>query len=121
MGSRTAPIVISMTGKATDTYMTATEAYVTTTASAVLYDVRTGHIYGLAEASHTTPHLASVWTQSRIIDEARLDNEKEAFSKLVDQFEITWKGVLKEYKNKKVDQVTQVPAPKGLGQRYVTK
>jgi hypothetical protein len=72
-------------------------AYVTTTASAVLYDVRTGHVYGLAEASHTASHLASTWSEEQAIDNARLETEKEAFSKLIDEFVQTWDGVLKEY------------------------
>lgn len=72
-------------------------AYVTTTASAVLYDVRTGHIYGLAEATSRTSHLAGTWTTQDVIDNARLDTEKDAFAKLVDQFALTWAGVCKEY------------------------
>lgn len=74
------------------------KAFVTTTASAVLYDVRTGYVYGLAEGTHTTSHIASTWSKSQAIDNARLETEKEAFSKLIDEFTITWDGVLREYK-----------------------
>jgi hypothetical protein len=76
------------------------EAWVTTTASCVLYDVRTGYIYGLSEASHTSSHIASTWSKSQAIDNARLETEKKAFSKLIDQFTATWNGILKEYKKK---------------------
>jgi len=66
----------------------------------VLYDVRTGYVYGLAEASHTTSHIASTWSKEQAIDNARLETEKEAFSKLIDEFGKTWNGVLKEYAQK---------------------
>lgn len=72
-------------------------AYVTTTASAVLYDVRTGHIYGLAEATCRTSHLAGTWSRQKVIDNARLDTERGAFAKLIDEFAATWAAVLKEY------------------------
>ena len=81
-------------------YLPNKKAHVTTTASAVLYDVRTGHVYGLAEASHTAAHLASTWSKEQVIDNARLETEKEAFSKLMDEFVQTWDGVLKEYAGK---------------------
>jgi hypothetical protein len=73
------------------------KAYVTTTASAVLYDVRTGYVYGMAEASHKTSHIASAWSTSGAIDNARLEIEKESFAKLVDQFCAVCPGVLEEY------------------------
>jgi len=73
------------------------KAFVTTTASAVLYDVRTGHVYGVAEASNTTDHLASTWSKEQVIDNARLETEKEAFAKLVDQFAQMWESLLAEY------------------------
>ena len=69
----------------------------TTTASAILCDVRTGHVYGLAEASHTTSHIASLWSKEQAIDNARLETEKVAFVRLIDRFAETWGGVLKEY------------------------
>ncbi len=74
------------------------KAFVTTTASAVLYDVRTGHVYGMAEASHESSHIANTWSKSQAIDNARLETEKEAFAKMVDQFVETWDGILSEYK-----------------------
>lgn len=73
------------------------KAVVTTTASAVLYDVRTGHVFGLAEASHATSHVASKWSRQQAIDNARLETEKEAFSKLVDELCAAWTGILREY------------------------
>jgi len=73
------------------------KAYITTTASAVLYDVRTGYVYGQTEATQTTDHLASTWSKEKVIDNARLETEKEAFSQLIDQFCQLWPNILKEY------------------------
>lgn len=74
------------------------EAYVTTTASAVVFDVRTGHVYGMAEQTHKTSHIASMWSTTQAIDNARLETEKASFSKLIDEFPDVWNGILKEYK-----------------------
>jgi len=73
------------------------QAFITTTASAVLYDVRTGHVYAVAEATNQTSHLASTWSKQDVVDSARLETEKAAFAKLVEQFAQVWEGVLKEY------------------------
>jgi hypothetical protein len=78
-------------------FLPSKKAFVTTTASAVLYDVRTGHVYGLAEASSKTSHIASTWSTEQVVDNARVETEKEAFTALVDAFARTWDGVLKEY------------------------
>jgi hypothetical protein len=74
------------------------EAYVTTTASAVVYDVRTGYVYGMAEQTHKTSHKASMWSTAQAIDNARLETEKKSFDKLINEFSDVWIGILKEYK-----------------------
>ena len=73
------------------------EPKIISTASAALYDVRTGYIYGLAEATHRSSHVASAWTKDSVVDNARVNTEKEAFSKLVDEFAGVWEGVVEEY------------------------
>jgi hypothetical protein len=45
-----------------------------------------------------TSHIASIWSTTQAIDNARLETEKEAFAKLIDDFVIVWNGILKEYK-----------------------
>lgn len=72
-------------------------AHVTTTVSGVLFDVRTSHVYGLAEASHTRQELANRWSTRQAIDNARLDTEKQAFAKFVTAFAQTWAGVVTQY------------------------
>ena len=73
------------------------KAYVTTTASAVLYGVRTGHVYGMAESSHTTSVIANTWSTGNAVDTTRIETEGKAFEKLVDEFATTWSEILKEY------------------------
>ncbi len=72
-------------------------AKVTTTASAVIYDVRTGYIYGLAEASDSRSNIANAWSTEEAIDSARIHTERQAFSKLVDELAKTWNGILGQY------------------------
>ena len=73
------------------------EARVTTTASAVLIDTRSGFVYGLAEATEQNNRLASAWTSEDAIDAARLKTEEKAFEKLVVELEKTWSGVVTRY------------------------
>ncbi|MFX0199864.1 MAG: hypothetical protein ACFFCW_27390 [Candidatus Hodarchaeota archaeon] len=73
------------------------EAQVTTTASAVLFDVRTGFTYGLAEATDREKQFTSAWTSSDTIDDSRRKAETKAFGKLLDNFAVTWKGIVEQY------------------------
>ena len=76
------------------------ESHITTTASAAVYDVRTGYIYGLSEATAQKRRLSSNWSQSDAIDAARIEAEREAFNNLVDEFAQTWKGIVEAYAQK---------------------
>lgn len=73
------------------------KAYVTTTASAVLFGVRTGYVYGLVEVSHTTSVIANTWSTDEAVENTRIETETKAFGKLIDMFAETWNEVLKEY------------------------
>jgi hypothetical protein len=73
------------------------KARVTATASAALYDVRTGFLYGVAEASAKEEQRGSFWTSSDAIDQARLKAEAEAFKKLVDETEKLFANVAGQY------------------------
>lgn len=76
------------------------EARVTCTASAAIYDVRTGYIYGLSEATAFENQIASAWTSSDAVDETRLKAERQAFEDLLGEFEKTWKTVVENYATK---------------------
>jgi len=72
---------------------------VTTTASAIVIDVRTGYIYGSCETTIRKEQLASAWTSSNTIDRSRLKVERQAFEKLLDEFEGLWKSIVASHKS----------------------
>lgn len=73
------------------------EAMVTATASAAIYDVRTGYIYGVAESTAKEKQIASIWTSSDAVDETRIKAETKAFEQMLDEFAVTWKGIVEQY------------------------
>ena len=73
------------------------KARVTTTASAALLDVRTGFIYGLAEATAIEEQRASVWSTADAIDSARKEAESAAFQKLVGEIARFWDDVVRTH------------------------
>ena len=77
-------------------------AYVTTTASAILVDTRTGFVYGGAETTASTDQAANAWTSDDAVDDSRRRTEKESFGKLVTELEKTWAGVVQQYGTSKV-------------------
>lgn len=72
-------------------------ARVTATASAALYDVRTGFVYGLAEASTTEEQRATFWSTTDAIETARKRAEADAFQKMIGEIEKFWGDVLKTH------------------------
>jgi len=73
------------------------EAQVTSTASAIVYDVRTGFAYAVAESTAHQKQLASIWSSSNAIDESRIKAEKKAFLQLMGEFPSTWQGIVDQY------------------------
>ena len=70
------------------------KAKVTSTASAAIFDVRTGFLYGVAEATATEPQRATTWSSVSAIDRARRRAEAEAFAKLIGEIGRLWNGVV---------------------------
>jgi hypothetical protein len=70
---------------------------VTSTASAVLLDTRNGYVYGVAEASAKESQLTNYWGDKAAADSARRSAEKQAFDKLIGDFERAWGGVIRNY------------------------
>lgn len=73
------------------------EARVRTTASAVVFDVRTGYVYGLTESTAFEKQMASVWVSREAVEDSRKKAEAKAFEQLIDEFALTWKGIVEEY------------------------
>ena len=74
------------------------QAFVTATTAGMLVDVRTGYVYGIAEASSREEQRASMWNTSAAIDEARVDAEAASFKSFVNEFEQLWAQTLAQYK-----------------------
>ncbi|WP_075188183.1 hypothetical protein [Teredinibacter haidensis] len=77
------------------------KAFVSSTTSGVLIDVRTGFVYGVAEATEREEQRTTIWNSEDAIDEARMDSEKASFKSFVSEFEKLWKNTLAQYAVKK--------------------
>lgn len=64
---------------------------VTSSASALLMDTRTGFIYGAIEELSADSGLATGWGKSDAMDKVRLQTERAAFDKLLTSFAGMWK------------------------------
>jgi hypothetical protein len=70
---------------------------ITTTCAAVLIDVRTGFVYGIAEGTATDTRSSSAWGTREVIDKARLKTERDAFSAALKEVAKTWSAINSEY------------------------
>jgi hypothetical protein len=70
------------------------KARVTATASAAVFDVRTGFVYGVAEATAVEEQRGTFWSSSEAVDSARKKAESEAFEKLTGEIEKLWRELL---------------------------
>ena len=68
--------------------------YVNSTVSAVLFDTRSGYVYGTAEASSRESRPTNAWQSDVAVDETRRATESQAFEKLVPELEKMWGGVV---------------------------
>jgi hypothetical protein len=73
------------------------KAHVTATASAVLLDVRSGFVYGVAESSAAQEQRTTVWSSTAAIETSRLKAEREAFQGLLGEYQKLWRGVVREH------------------------
>jgi hypothetical protein len=69
-------------------------AKVTTTASAALFDVRTGFLYGVAEATAQEEQRSTIWGTEQVLETVRRETEARSFEALVDEIEVLWSSVL---------------------------
>lgn len=68
-------------------------AVVNSTASVAFVDVRTGFVYGAAEASSRDDQLANSWTSEDAVDQCRRRVEREAFAALLSEAERAWQAI----------------------------
>ena len=69
-----------------------------TTCSALLIDTRTGYVYSAYEVTERADKFSTSWGSRDSADEARRNNEQEAFEKLIDEFATTWPRVLERHR-----------------------
>ncbi len=74
------------------------ETVVSTTASAVFVDVRTGFVYGVAEATASEKKTTSAWGTVNAADQGRLNTERQAFDGLLEELMKTWDGIVAEHR-----------------------
>lgn len=73
------------------------KAFVTSTTSGALIDVRTGFVYGVAEATKREEQRTTIWNSQNAIDKARMDSEKASFKSFIGEFEKLWKNTLAQF------------------------
>ena len=73
------------------------KAFVTSTTSGALIDVRTGFVYGVAEATEKEEQRTTIWNSQDATDEARIDSERESFRSFIGEFEKLWENTLAQY------------------------
>lgn len=69
-------------------------AIVRCTASAALFDVRTGYCYGTSEATADSSQLANHWTTDQAVDDCRLRVERDALEALIGQTAVLWSALV---------------------------
>jgi hypothetical protein len=89
------------------------KAQVTATASAVMLDVRSGFVYGVAEASALEEQRGTFWSQTDAIDGARKTAERQAFEKLVGEIATFWSDLLKTHAGEQPPANGEQPPVKG--------
>ncbi|HEY3517182.1 MAG TPA: hypothetical protein VGL98_09070, partial [Gammaproteobacteria bacterium] len=72
-------------------------AHVSTTCAAVFIDVRTGYVYGVAEATATEEQRSGFWNTRDAIDAARVTAERGAFTAALGEIEKTWDAIVAEH------------------------
>src|SRR5690606_25339187 len=72
------------------------EPQVSTTASAAIFDVRPGSIYGLCESAARDQQDAHAWTSREAVEQSRLRAERKAFEQMLDELELTWTQIVNQ-------------------------
>lgn len=74
-----------------------TKAHVSSTTSGAILDVRTGFVYGVAEATEKEQQSATVWSTEQIVDRARLNSEAKSFVSFMQEARKLWSNILTEH------------------------
>jgi hypothetical protein len=83
------------------------KAHVSSTCAAVFLDVRTGYVYGIAEATATEEQRSGYWNTEAAIEAARVKAERGAFVGALTEIEAAWGNIVGQYSS----------APASVGQQ----
>lgn len=86
-------------------------ARVSSTASAVLLDTRSGHVFAAWEGDSHTWQLANIWTSRAAVDQSRRRAEKQAWEHLLGAAERMWPGVARRIATAPAPTFTEPPGP----------
>jgi hypothetical protein len=73
------------------------KAHVTSTCAAVFLDVRTGYVYGVAEATATEEQRSGYWNTAAAIEAARVTAERNAFVGALAEIENAWSSIVAQH------------------------
>ena len=71
---------------------------VITSVSALIMDAKTGYIYGTIEETAKEQRTTAALTSKNDCDKLRLKTERDAFEMFLDEFETTWKQIVRRYR-----------------------
>lgn len=73
------------------------QAFVSSTTSGLLVDVRTGYAYGVAEATERNVQRTTPWDSADAVDRARLESEAASFKHFIGKVDTLWDDTLRQY------------------------
>ena len=79
-------------------FLSSRRVHLTSTASAALLDVRSGFLYGVAEATVAQDSRSSIWAEDQTIEVLRLTSERDALEKMLHEVEVLWASLYDTYK-----------------------
>lgn len=92
------------------------QAHVTATVAGIVVDVRTGFVYGTAEASSTEHQRTTMWATQDATEAARIRAESAAFDGFVGELQGFWTNMVNVHAARPAGPALQKPA----GERYYT-
>jgi len=85
------------------------QAFVSSTTSGLLVDVRTGYIYGVAEATERNEQRTTVWDSADAIDRARVQSEAASFKSFIGEVGTLWGQTVQQYAVKEPEPLPVIP------------
>lgn len=88
------------------------QAFVSSTTSGLLVDVRTGYTYGVAEATERNVQRTTLWDSANAVDRARTESEAASFKHFIGEVDTLWGATLRQYAvSEPIPEPVAPPAP----------